>query len=96
MTNNPPLTDADLDAIQRGVDAASKAPWEAFIAGPGDSLDSVIRVGTFHDDEPDIYVFRDREPANDAGLDFIAAARQDVPRLIAEIKRLRHELDHTT
>ena len=63
---------------------------------PGDIFDSVIRVGTFHDDEPDIYVFRDREPANDADLDFIAAARQDIPRLIAEIKRLRHELDHTT
>ena len=44
----------------------------------------------------DMYIFRDREPANDADLDFIAAARQDIPRLIAEIKRLRRELDHTT
>jgi hypothetical protein len=34
--------------------------------------------------------------ASDADLDFIAAARQDIPRLIAEIKRLRNELDRTT
>ena len=34
-----------------------------------------------------------REQISDADLDFIAAARQDVPRLIAEVKRLPEELD---
>jgi hypothetical protein len=29
----------------------------------------------------------------DADIDFIAAARQDVPRLIAEVKRLREALN---
>jgi hypothetical protein len=36
-----------------------------------------------------MYVCRDTSPASDADLDFIAAARQDIPRLIAEVKRLR-------
>jgi hypothetical protein len=39
-----------------------------------------------------MYVSRGTKPAADADLDFIAAARQDVPRLIAEVKRLRDEL----
>ena len=31
------------------------------------------------DDEADMYVSRDTTPANDADLDFIANARQDIP-----------------
>jgi hypothetical protein len=36
-----------------------------------------------------MYVSRDTTPASNADLDFIAGARQDIPRLIAEVKRLR-------
>ena len=42
--------------------------------------------------EADMYVSRDRTPASHADLDFIAGARQDIPRLIAELHRLRDEL----
>jgi hypothetical protein len=37
-----------------------------------------------------MYVSLDGRPAGANDLDFIASARQDVPRLIAEIRRLRH------
>jgi hypothetical protein len=33
-----------------------------------------------------MHVSRDRNPASHEDLDFIAGARQDIPRLIAEIK----------
>ena len=36
-----------------------------------------------------MYISRELRPASVADLDFIAGARQDVPRLIAEVKRLR-------
>jgi hypothetical protein len=85
-----PLSDAELAAIAARAAAASPAPWEAFVEGR-DHLggDDFIRVGGLDDDEPDMYVLRDRTPASAADLDFIAHARQDIPRLVAEVRRLR-------
>ena len=97
MASNDPISDTELHAMQERADAASKGPWEAFIEGPGDSFSSFIRVGGLDDNEPDMYLSReDWYAASAADLNFIAAARQDVPRLIAEIKRLRRELDLAT
>jgi hypothetical protein len=94
MTGDAPITDAELDAMQQRADAASKGPWQSFIEGRNNECgDSFIRVGGFEDDEEDMYVSRDRKRTSDADLDFIAAARQDVPRLIVEVRRLREQLD---
>ena len=69
--------------------AASSAPWRSSIEGRDHtSGDNVILVGE-PGAEPDMYVLRDETPASVADLDFIAHARQDVPRLVAEIRRLR-------
>jgi hypothetical protein len=86
MTDEP-LTDSELDAIERRCAAASPAPWTAF-TGPGIGGPDFIRVSD-DDGELDMYVERDGAPAAREELDFIAAARQDVPRLVAEIRRLR-------
>jgi hypothetical protein len=88
VTDEKSLSDADLDAIERRCLAASVAPWESFIEGREmSSGDSMIRVG--RGDEPDMYVSRDAAPASAADLDFIANARQDIPRLLSEVRRLR-------
>jgi hypothetical protein len=85
-----PLTDAELDAIKARVVAASKAPWQSFVEGRDHtSGDNFIRVGGLEDDEPDVYGSRDTGPASVADQDFIAHARQDIPRLLAEVRRLR-------
>ena len=97
MASNDPISDTELHTMQQRADAASKGPWEAFVAGPGDSFSSMIRIGGVDDNEPDMYLSReDWYSANAADLRFIAAARQDVPRLIAEVQRLRRELDLAT
>jgi hypothetical protein len=84
------VTDAELDAIEKRASAASKAPWRSFVEGRDHwSGDDFIRVGGDDDDEPDMYISRDTVPAGAADLDFVANARQDVPRLVAEIRRLR-------
>lgn len=83
------LSDDDLDVIEARCAAASPGPWTAFVEGRDhDSGDGFIQVGDVGN-EPDMYVSRERRPAAAADLDFIASARQDIPALVAEIRRLR-------
>ena len=90
------LTDDELERLQELTDAALPGPWKAFVEGRDHySGDDFIRTGGLDDSGPDLYVtasYWDNEqpqPAGAADLDFIAAARRDVPRLVAEIRRLR-------
>ncbi|MGZ4691055.1 MAG: hypothetical protein ACXVKA_05355 [Acidimicrobiia bacterium] len=84
------LTEAELDAIEQRALAASKGPWRSYVEGRDHwSGDDFIRIGGDADDEPDMYISRDTNPAAAEDLDFVAHARQDVPRLVAEIRRLR-------
>lgn len=90
------LLDDDLTAIEARAHAATPGPWEAFVEGR-DHLggDDFIRTGGFDDSAPDLYVSLAYShtpgvtPAGANDLDFIASARQDIPRLVAEIRRLR-------
>jgi hypothetical protein len=82
------LTDSELDQLEALASAASPAPWEPFY-GPGIGGPDFVRIGGLDDSQPDMYVDHDGHPAPVADLEFIAAARNYVPRLIAEIKRLR-------
>ena len=90
------LTDEELDRIAARAAASLPAPWQAFVEGR-DHLggDDFIRTGgpdvaaadmyitlSYWNDEPPV-------PATAHVLDFVASARQDVPRLIEEIRRLR-------
>ena len=92
------LTDQELAEMQLRAEQASPAPWQSFLERRDHlSGDSFIRVGGLDDDEPDMYVMRQTDkglpPASEFDLDFIANARQDVPRLVAEVRRLRQLLD---
>ncbi len=90
------MTDDELAVIDARASAASSGPWRSFIEGR-DHLggDDFIRVGCEDDGGADMYVTLYPEgtttalPASAADLDFIAGARQDVPALIAEVRRLR-------
>ena len=83
-----PLSDAELSELERLASQASPMPWVASVEGRDHtSGDDVILIGEPR--EEDMYVTRDTRPSSAADLDFIAAARNLVPRLIAEIKRAR-------
>ncbi len=92
-----PINDDELAEIAARADAATKAPWESFVEGRDHfGGDNFIRTGGLDDGSPDMYVTHyfwvenpTPVPAPPADLDFIAHARQDIPRLIAEIERLR-------
>jgi hypothetical protein len=63
--------------------AASPAPWRAFCESDGGLGGcSVISVGEL-DPEPDLYLWLDGEIAPDADFEFVAAAREGIPRLLA-------------
>jgi hypothetical protein len=85
--DDTPLTEAELDELERFVEASSPAPWQVF-AGPGTGGDDFIRLGG-DDSQPDMYVSHDGNPAPESDLDFIATARNYLPRLLAEVRRRR-------
>jgi hypothetical protein len=85
MTDHSTLTEQQLDEIEARANAATPGPWEehadygphfyAYLGG------SYLRgVGTLN--------FGDGEDA-EADREFVLNARQDVPALLAEVRRLR-------
>lgn len=83
-----PLSERELRELEGLAKLASPAPWQPFtgaaIGGP-----DFIRIGGDDDGLPDLYVQHGEAPAPVADLDFIAAARNYVPRLVAEVRRHR-------
>lgn len=84
------LSDADLAAIRERAEAATVGPWEATRARGGSRLLScVIAPDDPTGDDRASAVTLDVLPAD---AEFIAHARTDVPRLLAEVERLTAEV----
>lgn len=82
------MSDLDLEAISERADAAVRGPWHVEYFGDSGypqriANDAAVLVADTH--EGGGYPARTAE--------FIAAARSDVPALIAEVERLRAQLD---
>ena len=81
MTTEPHLSDIEMTEIRARCDASAPGPWRARIERregfPGsDFIETAAE---------DIELHR----ATEEDYDFIANARQDVPKLLAEIERLQ-------
>jgi hypothetical protein len=88
-TGHSPLSDDDLAAVGARATAASPGPWRSFIEGRDHTSGSdFIRTGREASRGNDIEL----SGATKADQEFIARARQDVPRLLAEVDRLRRLL----
>ena len=75
------LTEIELEEMKKRLNATTGGPWQSFIEGRDcESGSSFIR--TFGND---LYL----TGVSEADQDFIAASHQDIPKLIAEIARLR-------
>jgi hypothetical protein len=64
VTSEDPISEAELDAMQRRAEAAAPGPWEAFVEGPDDAGSSCILVCNGEDDiylSPGIYANRESE-----------------------------------
>jgi len=84
MTTESDITDEELERIEQLCRAATPAPWKSFIEG----RDHWGGSDFIQASERDIEL----SGASHADQDFIASARQDVPRLVAEVRRLRDAL----
>ena len=86
MTHTGPLTDAELAAIKARCEAATPGPWKPYIEGRNHwSGSSFIMTGEGATRGEDIEL----TGATEADYDFIAHARQDIPRLLEEVEGLR-------
>jgi hypothetical protein len=80
------MTDEELLEVEARCRAASPGPWKSMIEGRDHtSGSSFIMTGTGPTRGADIEL----TGASDEDQDFIAHARQDVPRLVEEVRRLR-------
>ena len=80
------MSDKELEEINGRLQNATKGTWKAYIEGRDFTSGSSF-IMTVSDDErgSDIELIG----ASDADIDFIAYAKQDIPKLINEIKRLK-------
>lgn len=84
MSKDAELTEAQIDLIAQRCDAATSGPWVSSVEGR-DHVSGSSFIRTSVDDI-------ELSGATIADQDFIASARQDVPRLVEEIRRLRRKL----
>ncbi len=84
--NSEPLSEAYLGEVRKRCEAATPGPWVSYVEGR-DHLagESFIMRGTKGAREEDLYL----SGGIIADQDFVAHARQDIPLLLDEIRRLR-------
>lgn len=83
------MTEQELSDIELRCSVAQSIPWKAYIEGRDhESGSSFIKTGESDQREEDLEILG----ATNADLDFIAHSRQDVPRLIEEIRILKRLL----
>jgi hypothetical protein len=86
------LTDDDLDRIERLSQSATAGPWYSYVVGrDADANSNCIELGWCN--ELGSFKCMEISGASVADQDFIASARQDVPRLLLEVRMLRARID---
>ncbi|MDX2200452.1 MAG: hypothetical protein SF069_15970 [Phycisphaerae bacterium] len=90
MQDSSEVTEEELERLERLCDAATKGPWKSWLEGRDHWGGSHVIIDGEGDD-----IELSGTAATPANHDFIAAARQAVPRLIAEIRALRQSKSNT-
>lgn len=86
------ITEEELKAIEQRAAAATQGPWRVVRNGLGGScgVEPVADgCGSLHHRRSGPW----EPPVVDPDDEFIAAAREDVPRLVAEVRRLREAVE---
>lgn len=84
------MTDLDLDAIQARADAATPGPWHLDDEHIGVWTSAVDAPGGAICEPSDPYPRGLNHPLEN--MRFVTHARQDIPALVAEVRRLRDQL----
>ncbi|KQT22079.1 hypothetical protein ASG31_01695 [Chryseobacterium sp. Leaf404] len=87
------MTEEELKEIEQREQKTQIGPWKAYIEGRDhESGSDFIMTGSQENGVGDIELFG----ATENDYDFIAKAKQDIPRLINEIRELQKKLMHTS
>lgn len=84
MNGKNKISEDDLDAILARCEAATDGPWKSYIEGRDHQSGSSFIMTSGNDIE--------LTGATEADQDFMAHARQDVPQLVEEIRRLQRRV----
>ena len=85
------LTEIELIEIENRLNKSQNGPWKAYIEGVDqESGSSFIMTGTDGNRQVDIEMIG----ATIADYDFIANAKQDIPKLINEIRQLKKLIEN--
>lgn len=79
------LTATEWATIAARSDSASPGPWTPFLTDDGGIGGSNVIWVSDDDDQPDLYIWIDSEPAPNGDYEFVAHVREDIPRLLAEL-----------
>jgi len=86
------LSEHELDRMERMVEAATSGPWYSYVAGRDPEVESsFIELGACN--ELGTFQCIELKGGTVADQDFIASARQDLPRLLMEVRMLRARLE---
>lgn len=85
------LSDEELERIERRSAAATEGPWFSYVAGRDDEA-SVDYIELGQCNELGCCKMIELSGASAADQEFIANARQDLPRLLQEVRILRAQL----
>lgn len=80
-----PLLSEQLMEIRNRCSAATPEPWISYVEGRDHTSGESVIVRGINGSEEDLYLIG----GTTADQDFVAHARQDIPRLLDEIDRLR-------
>lgn len=87
------MTEDQLELIMKRCLEAQKGDWKAYIEGRDhESRSSFIMTGTGQERGEDLEI----SGATSADLEFIAHAKQDIPLLIDEVRRVKDLLRKLT
>jgi hypothetical protein len=86
------FTEKELLEIEDRLNKSTRGPWKAYIEGRDhESGSNFIMTGSERNRGEDFEIFG----ATISDYDFIANAKQDIPRLIEEIRRLNDLNKHS-
>jgi hypothetical protein len=87
------MTDSELDEIEKRANAATPGSWTVghpdVESDDGRWVEGIMAANGNQIVETDSGYY----PPRRMDADFIAAAREDVPKLVAEVRRLQHQLN---
>jgi hypothetical protein len=80
------ISEDDLATIEQACEEATAGPWKVFLEDDGGIGGTHVIWVSDRDNEPDMYLWLDDGLAPSGDFEFVAAARQDIPALIAAIR----------